>query len=52
MMLEKLGYFADIANNGIEIISMLKKQKYDLILTNIEMPLMDGIEAVKYIIEH
>jgi PAS domain S-box-containing protein len=49
MMLKKLGYIADIANNGLEVLQMVKKRVYDLILMDMQMPEMDGITATKII---
>ncbi len=48
-MLHKLGYNADVASNGIEVLKALEKQIYDLVLMDIQMPEMDGIEAIKII---
>lgn len=48
-MLQKLGYHADVASNGIEVLTALEKQFYDLVLMDIQMPEMDGIEAIKVI---
>lgn len=45
----KLGAGADIAGDGAEAIEKFKKNKYDLILMDIQMPLMDGYEATTYI---
>ncbi len=39
----------DIANNGKEAISMLSEQQYDVILMDMQMPVMDGIAATKFI---
>jgi signal transduction histidine kinase/CheY-like chemotaxis protein len=48
-MIEKLGYKADVALNGIEAVQALHSVKYDILLMDILMPEMDGIEATKII---
>ncbi len=48
-ILKKLGYSADIANNGNEVLEMLKNKQYDLILMDCQMPEKDGYEATKEI---
>ena len=45
MILERLGYHADVAGNGLEVLEALERQHYDLILMDVEMPDMDGLEA-------
>jgi CheY-like chemotaxis protein len=49
ILLEKSGYDIGIANNGIEALKELKKNDYDAILMDIQMPIMNGIEATKII---
>ncbi|MGI0479220.1 ATP-binding protein [Geminocystis sp. CENA526] len=49
LTLKKIGYTADIANNGLEVLEMLEKQFYDVILMDMQMPKMDGITATQKI---
>jgi CheY-like chemotaxis protein len=48
-MLKHLGYRADTALTGIEVLLALKHKRYDLILMNVGLPEMDGIEATRQI---
>jgi len=50
-ILMKLGYRADIVSNGLEVIDALKRQKYDVVLMDVMMPEMDGLEATEVIIK-
>ena len=44
-LLARLGYRADVAGNGLEALESVVRQTYDLVLLDIQMPEMDGIEA-------
>ncbi|MGA9098633.1 MAG: response regulator [Methanotrichaceae archaeon] len=48
-MLRHLGYNSDVAANGLEALRAMENQFYNIILMDIQMPEMDGIEATKII---
>ncbi|MGD9969544.1 MAG: PAS domain S-box protein [Sulfuricurvum sp.] len=48
-MLEAFGVEVEIAHNGAEAVSMYRSKPYDLILMDLQMPVMDGFEAAKII---
>ncbi|EXX86026.1 histidine kinase [Paenibacillus darwinianus] len=51
LMLEKLGLDADIAENGRQALALLAVNRYDLVLMDMQMPVLDGIEATRLLFE-
>lgn len=50
-MLQRLGVRADLAANGLQVIEAVERRRYDVVLMDIQMPEMDGVQAARWIAE-
>jgi signal transduction histidine kinase/DNA-binding response OmpR family regulator/HPt (histidine-containing phosphotransfer) domain-containing protein len=49
ILLERIGYSADVAGDGAEAVEALTRKRYDVILMDVQMPVLDGLQATRAI---
>jgi len=46
ILMDKTGYLVDTTNNPLEVSKMLQEEHYDVVITDLKMPLLDGIDLI------